>query len=67
VTEPASTSEVPRRIVAQPTKPRHRLLPDAPTFQAYVDAADRYRNPRTSSYLSIDYLRDEYISTWGDN
>ena len=64
-------TDTKRRIVHQPTNggPRYslRLLPGAPTFQEYVDASDRPRNPATSSYLPIDYLRDEYVSTWGRN
>ena len=59
----------PQRKVHQPTNggPRHylRLLPGAPTFQEYVDASDAHRtgHPRHS----LEYLRDEYISTWGTN
>jgi hypothetical protein len=58
------STNTPRRIVSQP---RITLLPESPTFQAYVDEYDRPRNPQTSSYASLDHLRAEYISTFGDN
>jgi len=46
-------------------QPRQMVLGDAPTFQVYVARSDGARNPGTSSYLPLTYLRDEYISTWG--
>lgn len=64
--EPASQPEgPPRRVVHQP---RQNLLPGAPTFQHYIDAADKTsRALLNGQVLPLQFLRDEYISSWGDN
>lgn len=37
-------------------QPRERVRRGAPTFQQFVDQAGP---------LPVDYLRDEYLSSWG--
>jgi hypothetical protein len=46
-------------------QPRQMVFAGSPTFQIYVNMSDASRNPGRSSYLPLDYLRDEYISTYG--
>lgn len=57
------------RKVFQPRNGRDtlKLLPGSPSFQEYVNLSDQSRKPGHSSYLPIDFLRDEYISSYGDN
>lgn len=60
-----------QRKVYQPTNggPRTylRLLPGAPTFQKFVDDADKVSHDKGKKPLPIDFLRDEYFSCWGTN
>lgn len=47
-------------------QPRIAVFAEAITFQVYVNLSDASRQPGQRKF-PLDYLRDEYISTYGND